>query len=87
MTADIRWFRAFAVSGLVVAWGCASAAGQKRYDVGVTDSEIKIGNLMPYSAPASLRCDRHGVDHECGRCRCFQRYHQRGLPERLARST
>jgi hypothetical protein len=56
MTADIRWFKVFAVSGLVVAWGCASAAGQNRYDVGVTDSEIKIGNLMPYSAPASLRC-------------------------------
>ena len=53
MTADIRCFKAFAVSGLVVAWGCASAAGQKRYDVGVTDSEIKIGNLMPYSGPAS----------------------------------
>jgi ABC-type branched-subunit amino acid transport system substrate-binding protein len=26
---------------------------QKKYDVGVTDSEIKIGNIMPYSGPAS----------------------------------
>jgi branched-chain amino acid transport system substrate-binding protein len=53
MTARIRWFEAFAVSGLLVALGCASAAAQKKYDVGVTDSEIKIGNVMPYSGPAS----------------------------------
>src|SRR5919198_6154678 len=26
---------------------------QKKYDTGATDSEIKIGNIMPYSGPAS----------------------------------
>src|SRR5450755_2567922 len=29
------------------------AIAQKRYDPGATDAEIKIGNLMPYSGPAS----------------------------------
>jgi branched-chain amino acid transport system substrate-binding protein len=29
------------------------AAAQKKYDVGATDSEIKIGNIMPYSGPLS----------------------------------
>ena len=32
----------------------ASAAGaQKKYDPGASDTEIKIGNIMPYSGPAS----------------------------------
>jgi branched-chain amino acid transport system substrate-binding protein len=53
MTAGIRWLKAFAVSGLAVALGSAGAAAQKKYDVGVTDSEIKVGNVMPYSGPAS----------------------------------
>jgi len=30
-----------------------SAFAQKRYDTGASDSEIKIGNIMPYSGPAS----------------------------------
>ncbi len=30
-----------------------SAVAQKKYDTGVTDTEIKIGNIMPYSGPAS----------------------------------
>src|SRR5437868_13569167 len=29
------------------------AAAEKKYDPGVTDSEIKIGNIMPYSGPLS----------------------------------
>jgi branched-chain amino acid transport system substrate-binding protein len=29
------------------------AFAQKRYDTGATDTEIKIGNIMPYSGPAS----------------------------------
>src|ERR1700687_4106028 len=29
------------------------ALAQKRYDTGATDTEIKIGNIMPYSGPAS----------------------------------
>jgi ABC-type branched-subunit amino acid transport system substrate-binding protein len=30
-----------------------SALSQKEYDAGATDTEIKIGNIMPYSGPAS----------------------------------
>jgi branched-chain amino acid transport system substrate-binding protein len=31
----------------------APAFAQKKYDAGASDSEIKIGNIMPYSGPAS----------------------------------
>ncbi|HLL27735.1 MAG TPA: ABC transporter substrate-binding protein [Xanthobacteraceae bacterium] len=31
----------------------APAAAQKKYDVGASDTEIKIGNIMPYSGPLS----------------------------------
>jgi len=31
----------------------SGALAQKIYDVGATDTEIKIGNIMPYSGPAS----------------------------------
>src|SRR6201992_2226889 len=30
-----------------------NALAQKKYDTGATDTEIKIGNIMPYSGPAS----------------------------------
>jgi branched-chain amino acid transport system substrate-binding protein len=30
-----------------------STLAQKKYDTGATDTEIKIGNIMPYSGPAS----------------------------------
>ena len=40
-----------ATAGLLVAGGLALAAGQ--YGPGVSDIEIKIGNTMPYSGPAS----------------------------------
>jgi hypothetical protein len=39
------------VAALVVAGGLALAAGQ--YGPGASDAEIKIGNTMPYSGPAS----------------------------------
>ena len=31
----------------------SGASAQKKYDIGATDTEIKIGNIMPYSGPAS----------------------------------
>src|SRR5450432_1139380 len=31
----------------------SGALAQKKYDSGATDTEIKIGNIMPYSGPAS----------------------------------
>jgi len=40
-----------AVIGFIATSGAALA--QKKYDSGATDTEIKIGNIMPYSGPAS----------------------------------
>jgi len=40
-----------ALALLVLTGGQALA--QKKYDIGATDTEIKIGNIMPYSGPAS----------------------------------
>ena len=34
-------------------WPAPSLAAEKKYDPGVTDTEIKIGNMMPYSGPFS----------------------------------
>jgi branched-chain amino acid transport system substrate-binding protein len=41
---------AVAIFGVAVS---GSALAQKKYDTGATDTEIKIGNIMPYSGPAS----------------------------------
>src|SRR5450755_292584 len=38
---------------IVLAATSTGAIAQKKYDVGATDTEIKIGNIMPYSGPAS----------------------------------
>jgi branched-chain amino acid transport system substrate-binding protein len=40
----------FALSALIAA---SPALAQKKYGPGVTDTEIKVGNIMPYSGPAS----------------------------------
>jgi ABC-type branched-subunit amino acid transport system substrate-binding protein len=37
----------------MLAASSSGALAQKKYDVGATDTEIKIGNIMPYSGPAS----------------------------------
>jgi ABC-type branched-subunit amino acid transport system substrate-binding protein len=37
----------------VFAASASGALAQKKYDTGATDTEIKIGNIMPYSGPAS----------------------------------
>jgi ABC-type branched-subunit amino acid transport system substrate-binding protein len=45
---------AIASAALVILAGSGSGAlAQKKYDAGATDTEIKIGNIMPYSGPAS----------------------------------
>ena len=31
----------------------AQAQTQKKYDTGASDTEIRIGNIMPYSGPAT----------------------------------
>lgn len=40
-------------AAVVLAATTSSAFAQKKYDVGATDTEIKLGNIMPYSGPAS----------------------------------
>ncbi len=47
--------RLAALSAAVALLGATSsgALAQKKYDTGATDTEIKIGNIMPYSGPAS----------------------------------
>ncbi|MCA1397598.1 ABC transporter substrate-binding protein [Bradyrhizobium sp. BRP56] len=37
----------------LVATSGSAALAQKKYDTGASDTEIKIGNIMPYSGPAS----------------------------------
>jgi branched-chain amino acid transport system substrate-binding protein len=37
----------------ILAATSSGASAQKKYDIGATDTEIKIGNIMPYSGPAS----------------------------------
>jgi branched-chain amino acid transport system substrate-binding protein len=53
MKTCIRSTKIVMISGLLVAVGTGFAGAQKKYDVGVTDTAIKIGNVMPYSGPAS----------------------------------
>src|SRR5580658_7891623 len=45
--------RSAMLAGLLAVAVASSAHAQKRYDPGATDTEIKIGNIMPYSGPAS----------------------------------
>ena len=44
---------AFSTAIILLAATGSSALAQKKYDIGATDTEIKIGNIMPYSGPAS----------------------------------
>jgi branched-chain amino acid transport system substrate-binding protein len=44
---------ASAAAFAVLAASSSGALAQKKYDTGATDTEIKIGNIMPYSGPAS----------------------------------
>jgi branched-chain amino acid transport system substrate-binding protein len=47
-------FRGAALSvALLVCTAADPALAQKTYDMGVSDTEIRIGNIMPYSGPAS----------------------------------
>jgi branched-chain amino acid transport system substrate-binding protein len=47
-----RWLMATALLG-AAAVAAGPAAAQKKYDPGATDTEIKVGNINPYSGPAS----------------------------------
>jgi branched-chain amino acid transport system substrate-binding protein len=52
MRNDQRWLM-IAAATVVMALAGSPSAAQKKYGPGVSDSEIKIGNIMPYSGPAS----------------------------------
>ncbi|MCA1374790.1 MULTISPECIES: ABC transporter substrate-binding protein [unclassified Bradyrhizobium] len=44
---------AFSAALVLAATLSTTALAQKKYDTGASDTEIKIGNIMPYSGPAS----------------------------------
>src|SRR6201986_1144364 len=46
------WIAAVAAGAAAIV-STGSALAQKKYDTGASDTEIKIGNIMPYSGPAS----------------------------------
>ncbi|MBB1093410.1 ABC transporter substrate-binding protein [Rhodopseudomonas palustris] len=46
-------YRAAAAAVAAIALTAAPAAAQKKYDTGATDTEIKIGQTVPFSGPAS----------------------------------
>src|SRR5262249_8416479 len=51
---DMKSVTVAAIAAAALALGATSALAQKKInDVGVTDTEIKIGNIAPYSGPAS----------------------------------
>ena len=50
----LRWLKISVLAVATMALGAVGpAAAQKKYDPGASDTEIKVGNLMPYSGPAS----------------------------------
>jgi branched-chain amino acid transport system substrate-binding protein len=48
-----RFTIASVAAAAVLAASSSGALAQKKYDTGANDTEIKIGNIMPYSGPAS----------------------------------
>jgi ABC-type branched-subunit amino acid transport system substrate-binding protein len=40
-------------TAMVIALAASPALAQKKYDTGATDTEIKIGQTVPFSGPAS----------------------------------
>jgi branched-chain amino acid transport system substrate-binding protein len=48
-----RLRRAAALAAVAIVFAPVGAFAQKKYDTGATDTEIKIGNIIPYSGPAS----------------------------------
>ena len=49
----LKHFKSIALAALLTASVATAATAQKKYDPGATDTEIKVGNIMPYSGPAS----------------------------------
>jgi branched-chain amino acid transport system substrate-binding protein len=53
MSSVARRLAVFSTAMILLAASQISAFAQKKYDTGATDTEIKIGNIMPYSGPLS----------------------------------
>jgi branched-chain amino acid transport system substrate-binding protein len=53
MSFVVRRLAALSTAIILLAVTGSSALAQKKYDIGVTDTEIKVGNIMPYSGPLS----------------------------------
>jgi ABC-type branched-subunit amino acid transport system substrate-binding protein len=53
MSARMRSLIAVTTLAAAAAIAATAAHAQKKYDPGASDTEIKIGNIMPYSGPAS----------------------------------
>lgn len=47
------FFHSITASAVAIALSATAAYAQKKYDTGATDSEIKIGQTVPFSGPAS----------------------------------
>jgi ABC-type branched-subunit amino acid transport system substrate-binding protein len=47
------FFRLVTGTALAIALSASSASAQKKYDPGATDTEIKVGQTVPFSGPAS----------------------------------
>jgi branched-chain amino acid transport system substrate-binding protein len=50
---NIKRLAVLSAAFAIVAASTGGAPAQKKYDTGATDTEIKVGNIMPYSGPAS----------------------------------
>src|ERR1041384_581661 len=53
MSATTRRLAILSAAAALFAASSGGALAQKKYDTGASDTEIKIGNIMPYSGPAS----------------------------------
>src|SRR3954464_11206075 len=53
MSATTRKLAILSAAAALIAASSSGALAQKKYDTGASDTEIKIGNIMPYSGPAS----------------------------------
>src|ERR1700687_2005290 len=49
----LSYAKSLSLAGLLAVAVATAAYAQKKYDPGATDTEIKIGNIMPYSGPLS----------------------------------
>jgi len=48
-----NFFKLMAASAIAIVFSISSACAQKKYDTGATDTEIKVGQTVPFSGPAS----------------------------------